>query len=91
MAKYIATDLDGTLLAPIDSANLIPIENRETLKAFDSVFIVSGRNQAFIEGICKELGIEPNFVAYNGAAVFANGKAIYKKKLDKDSANKIIE
>ena len=91
MAKYIATDLDGTLLAPIDSANLIPIENRETLKAFDSVFIVSGRNQAFIEGICKELGIEPNFVAYNGAAVFANGKAIYKKKLDKDSANKIFE
>lgn len=91
MAKYIATDLDGTLLAPIDPVNLIPNENRETLKAFDGVFIVSGRNPAFIEGICKELEIQPNYVAYNGAAAYANGKIIYKKKLDKESANKIIE
>ena len=91
MAKYLATDLDGTLLAPLDPVNLIPSENRETIKAFDGVFLVSGRNPEFIQGICKELQIDANFVAYNGAAVYINGKAIYKKKLDKDAANKIVD
>lgn len=91
MAKYLATDLDGTLLAPIDSVNLIPNENKETLKSFDDVFIVSGRNPKFIQGVCKELGLKENFVAYNGAAVYVDGKLIYKKKLDKNAANKIID
>ena len=91
MAKYLATDLDGTLLAPLDPVNLIPSENRETIKAFDGVFLVSGRNAEFIQGVCKELEIDANFVAFNGAAVYVNGKAIYKKKIDKDTANKIVD
>ena len=91
MAKYLATDLDGTLLAPLDPINLIPDKNREVLKAFDDVLIVSGRNEKFIKGVCKELGIKENFVAYNGAAVYVDGKAIYKKKLDKNTAIKIID
>ena len=69
MAKYIATDLDGTLLAPLDIQNLIPNANREIIKEFDGTIICSGRNPSFIQGVCKELNLEENFVAFNGAVI----------------------
>ena len=91
MAKYIATDLDGTLLAPLDIQNLIPNANREIIKEFDGTIICSGRNPSFIQGVCKELNLEENFVAFNGAVIYKNGKQILKKKLDKEIINRIID
>jgi len=88
--RYIATDLDDTLLYPVDNDNFVCAKNREVIKKFDGVLIASGRNCEFIKNVCKELNIEENFVAYNGACVYKNGKEIYKKYLDKETVNKIV-
>jgi len=88
--RYIATDLDDTLLYPVDNDNFVCAKNREVIKKFDGVLIASGRNCEFIKNVCKELNIEENFVAYNGACVYKNGKEKYKKYLDKETVNKIV-
>ena len=88
--RYIATDLDDTLLYPIDKKNFVCEKNREVIKKFDGILIASGRNCEFIKKVCKELNVAENFVAYNGACVYKEGKEIYKKCLDKDAANKIV-
>ena len=41
--------------------------------------------------LLEELNLEENFVAFNGAVVYKNGKQILKKKLDKEIINRIID
>lgn len=91
MNKYLATDLDGTLLYPKLKYTYVSSENIKSLKIFDgNVIIVSGRNQLFVKKICKQLGIEETYVSCNGAVVSYKGKEIFLKYIDTNILNKII-
>ena len=82
--KYLATDLDGTLMKPLRKYSYVSKINKDALKVFkNNVIIVSGRNQPFVKNICKELGIKETFVACNGASIYLDGKEIFLATLTK--------
>ena len=92
MTKYLATDLDGTLIFPKLKYSFVCKQNKDTIKLFkNNVIIVSGRNQPFIKKVCKEIGVPQTFVAANGASVYYNGKELFSYTLEKKNINKIID
>lgn len=93
MIKYLATDLDGTLLFPKSKDNYVCEDNKEVLKLFDkdNIIIVSGRNPKFIKKVCKELAIKESFVACNGASIYLDGKEIFLSYIKTSIVNKLIE
>lgn len=91
MKKYLATDLDGTLLYPRLKYTLIPKVNINALKKFnDNIIIVSGRNQEFVTKICKYLNIEETYIACNGASIYYKGEPILTKHIDSALVKEII-
>lgn len=92
MTKYLATDLDGTLLHPTRKYSYVCKENKEAIKIFnENVIIVSGRNPKFIKNVCKEINIKETFVACNGASIYANGKELMSFPIDINIVNDIIK
>ena len=93
MNKYLATDLDGTLLYPKVKENYICKENFDIINKYfkNNTIIVSGRNSKFVSAICDELGINQTFIACNGASIYLNGKQIYTSYLDNKVLQEIIE
>ena len=92
MKKYLATDLDGTLLYPRLKYTYVAKENINVINKFDgNTIIVSGRNQSFVKKICKYLNIEETYIACNGACVSHKGKIILTQCIDTDLVNEIID
>ncbi len=90
MIKVLATDLDGTLLKPIDKHNLIAKENIKYLESFyGDIVIVSGRGPKFCAKVCNKLKIEHHFVAHNGAVIVKNGNVIYRQSMKKTILNNL--
>ena len=90
--KYLATDLDGTLMKPLRKYSYVSKKNKDAIKGFkNNVIIVSGRNQPFVKNICKELGIKETFVACNGASIYLDGKEIFLATLNKNVVTTITE
>ena len=91
MNKYLATDLDGTLLYPKIKSRYVCKQNRDLVNKFNgNVIIVSGRGKAFINRVCKELNIEQTYIGCNGAIICHKGKDIQVKFLDLVLVNEII-
>lgn len=92
MIKYLATDLDGTLLFPKSKDTYVCDNNKEILKLFNknNILIVSGRNPKFIKKVCEELDIKESFVASNGASIYLNGKEIFLSCIKTSIVNKLI-
>lgn len=87
MTKYIASDLDGTLLKPRMKDNYVCDKNKNIVSRFsNSTILVSGRNAEFVENVCNELGIEKTYISLNGALIVYRGEKIFTYYLD----NKII-
>lgn len=92
MTKYLATDLDGTLLYPKLKNNYMCKANIDALKVFNkNVIIVSGRNQLFAKKICNFLSIKETFIACNGAAICCEGKEIFLQHIDTAQLNELID
>jgi Cof subfamily protein (haloacid dehalogenase superfamily) len=93
MKKYLATDLDGTLLFPKVATQYVCEENKFILNNYfkDRAIIVSGRDHCFVKKVCKELNIDETFVCCNGANIFLNGKCIYTEFLDNNVIKEIID
>lgn len=90
--KYLATDLDGTLLNPRLKYSYVCSANKKALKNFNQrVIIISGRNQPFVKNVCKELKIKETFIACNGASIYLNGKEFVSLRLNKQIVLFIIE
>jgi len=81
--KYLATDLDGTLLHPKSQETYVCNDNTKIVNKFNNrVIIISGRNPQFIIGICNELKLPHTFVACNGALIYENGKNIFTSTIN---------
>lgn len=92
MIKVIATDLDGTLLAPKKKRSLIDKENKKFVKNFyGDIVLVSGRNPIFCAKICNKLKIQHNFISLNGAVIVKNGIAIYRQSMKKTALLELVE
>lgn len=92
MNKYLATDLDGTLLYPKVKDKYISEENSKIINTYfkNSTIIVSGRNSNFIKNVCKELDIAETFISCNGANIYLKGKKIFTSYLNNTLIKEII-
>lgn len=92
MIKFVATDIDGTILIPEG-------EFREPVKDCISrlqnhgvkVVLVTGRMNAAAESIAKDLGLNTPVVSYQGGLVKEKGHVLYEKYLTEKQAQEIIE
>ena len=92
MSKYLATDLDGTLLEPKSVNKFVCNENLIATEKFNkNVFIVSGRNPQFIESVCDELNINHTFISCNGGMIFVNKKRIFTSFIENEILLEIID
>ena len=92
MVKVIATDLDGTLLKPRKKITLVEKENRKFIKDFyGDIVLNSGRSPKFCAKICKNLKIEHNFIALNGAIIVKNGNVIYRQSIKKTVLDNLLD
>lgn len=90
--KYLATDLDGTLLEPKLKHSYVSKENKDIVELFKkNVIIISGRNPLFVKKVCKELNIKETFVASNGSSIYLNGKEIVSLRHKKEFILRTIE
>ena len=92
--KLIACDIDGTLLddSKTISSNMLDIIN--ILKEKNIMFILTtGRNDIYVKGLAKKIGITTPIVACNGAFIreIFTKKVIYEQFLDSESVKKIID
>ncbi len=94
MYKFIAIDLDGTLL---NSYGEISNENKEALnKAIDKgvqIVLTSGRISKAIEYISNQIGRNNYLISGNGTTIYdlKNDVEIYNKCMSRETALKIIE
>lgn len=94
MYKFIAIDLDGTLL---NSYGEISNENKEALKeVIDKgvqVVLTSGRISKAIEYISNQIGRNNYLISGNGTTIYdiKNDIEIYNKCMSKETVLKIIE
>lgn len=94
MYKFIAIDLDGTLL---NSYGEISNENKEALQeAIDKgvqVVLTSGRISKAIEYISNQIGRNNYLISGNGTTIYdiKNDIEIYNKCMSKETVLKIIE
>ena len=91
MNKYLATDLDGTLLEPKSKDKFVCNENLKAIENFNgNIFIVSGRNPQFIKEVCDELRINHTFISCNGALIFVNGERVFTSHIKHKTILEII-
>lgn len=92
MIKFIATDMDGTLLRDDKTFNeeIFDVINDLSEKG---VFFApaSSRPAISLERTFEPVKDKVIIIAQNGASVFYNGKRIVGEKMDKDVVKKIIE
>lgn len=92
MIKFIATDMDGTLLdnnheLPRDFGNLL-----NELKEKDILFSVStGRNYLDISNKLKDYKDDIMFICENGSVIYHKGECIFSNFLDKKSIKSIVD
>ena len=94
MYKFVAIDLDGTML---NSYGVVTENTKNVIqnvidKGVD-VIIASGRPIDSIKTIAKEIGSNKYFIAGNGALVYdiQNEEIIYEKYISKEKALEIIK
>ena len=94
MYKFVAIDLDGTML---NSYGIVTENTKEVIKKVIEkgidVIIASGRPIDSIKTIAKEIGSNKYFIAGNGALVYdiQNEEIIYEKYISKEKALEIIK
>ncbi len=94
MYKFVAIDIDGTLL---NSKSELSERNKKVLKeaSDNGIYIVltSGRMTTVIQNFCKEIGADKFLISDNGASIFdlqAN-ETIYKRFIPKDVVLEILD
>ncbi len=91
MIKFIATDLDGTLL---DSKKNLPVGFGEMIYRLDKNGVVfapaSGRQYYTVEEQFKSLGRELMYIAENGAIIIDKGEIVSCECIDAETAKDII-
>ncbi|MGL5749555.1 MAG: HAD family hydrolase [Paraclostridium sp.] len=92
MIKFIATDMDGTLL---DSNHKLPNdfgEILEELKERDILFSIStGRNYLDILNKVKDYKDDIMFICENGSVIYYKDECIFSNFLNKDSIKQIVK
>ena len=94
MYKFVAIDLDGTML---NSYGVVTENTKKVIKqAIDKgneIIIASGRPIDSIKTIAKEIGSEKYFIAGNGALIYdiKNDEIIYEKYMSKSKVLEIIK
>ena len=94
MYKFVAVDLDGTML---NSYGVVTEKTKKVIKKTiekgTEVIIASGRPIDSIKTIAKEIGSNKYFIAGNGALIYDIQKeeVIYEKYLNKEKVLKIIK
>lgn len=94
MYKFVAIDLDGTLL---NSYGEVSKENKEAIKkAIENgveVVLSSGRVSTSVKNIAYETGADNYLIAGNGASIYdiKNNEMIYDKYMEKEKILKICE
>lgn len=92
MIKFIAADLDGTLL---DSKKRLPADFKEVIEKLDERGIIfapaSGRQYYNLLKRFEPFGRNFMYIAENGSMVVKNGKSVIFDGLDRDDAVEAIE
>lgn len=94
MYKFIAIDIDGTLL---NSAGEITMRTVDTIKKATEkgvkVVLTSGRVNQSVRGIAKKINADKHIICDNGATIknLQTDETIYAKYLDKDIVLKLVE
>lgn len=94
MYKFVAIDLDGTMLnrygiVTENTKNII----KKVIETGTDVIIASGRPIDSIKTIAKEIGTEKYFIAGNGALIYdiKKDEIIYEKYMTKEKVLEIIK
>jgi hypothetical protein len=94
MYKFVAIDLDGTLL---NSYGVVTKNTKEVLKkAIEKgveIVIASGRLETSIKAIANEIESKNYFIAGNGSTIYdiKNNEKIYEKYIPKNKALEVIK
>lgn len=92
MIKFIATDMDGTLLNSQNEIHPSFYETFKKLKEKDIIFaIASGRQYYNLAKRFEELKDDLMFIAENGTFVMYKGEEVLINALDKQVAKELIE
>jgi len=92
MIKFIATDIDGTILIP-EGKFTSPV--KKCIQKLDEdgvkVVLVTGRMNASAKRIADELGLKTPIVSYQGGLVAQDGNALYERYLTEEQSERIID
>jgi len=95
MAKYLAVDLDGTLLYPSKLFRLIPKKNvkfiRKWIDAGNKLVLVSSRGPAFMERLKKEIERDIDFISYTSSYIVANNEVIRDVSISAEEMTSILD
>ena len=92
MIKFVATDIDGTILIPEGKfRESVKSCIKELQELGIKVVLVTGRMNKAALLIRDELGLYTPVVSYQGGLVNDGGKILYERYLSEDYANKLIE
>lgn len=94
MYKFVAIDIDGTLL---NSKSELSERNKKVLKEASEngtyIVLTSGRMTTVIQNFCKEIGADKFLISDNGASIFdlqAN-ETIYKRFIPKEVVLDVLD
>jgi len=91
MIKFVATDIDGTILVPEGQFTKSVKECIKTLNTNGiKVVLVTGRMHQAAQQIADELGLDTPIVSYQGGLIRENNKTLYEQCLTKSQTIKII-
>lgn len=93
--RIIATDLDGTLMAP-DHITVTPRTKQALLDAHEKgikITVATGRALSFTDGVTKQIPFADYVICSNGASVYdrVNGKFIYTNLVSAEITEKAVE
>lgn len=94
MYKFVAIDIDGTLL---NSKSELTERTKEVLKKATEkgvyVVLTSGRLTDSVKNFCDEIGANKYFIAENGASIInlQTNQLEYSKYISKDVINKVLD
>lgn len=92
--KLIACDIDGTLLDDKKNISKEMLDTINLLKSYNIIFVlITGRNDIYVRGLAKNIGVIAPIVACNGALIreVLSKKIIYKQFLNERKVRNIIE
>lgn len=91
MIKFIATDIDGTILIPEgDFTNGVKKCFKMLAEKDIKVVLVTGRMNAAATLIAKDLGLKTPVVSYQGGLIKHNGKTLYERCLTEEQATNVL-